>query len=74
MENLKQILIAMIATATLATILFWIDEIMRDRAARKAAEKAARARDMAARTERLKRERMAAAREQLWRKYINKDI
>lgn len=74
MENLKQILFAIIATATLtmvlAMVLFLIDEIARDRAERKAAEQAARQRDMIARAERIKRERMAAAREQLWLEYM----
>lgn len=69
MDGMKQILLAIIATATLATILFLIDEIARDRAERKAAEQAARQRDMIARAERIKRERMAAAREQLWLEY-----
>ena len=73
MENLRQILIAMISTATLAAILFWIDEIVATRAARRAAEKTARARDMAARAERIKRERMAAAREQMWLEYTREE-
>ena len=43
-----------------------IDDIARQRNARRAAEKAARAADMVRRNERIRRERIAAAREQLW--------
>lgn len=46
-----------------------IDDIARQRNARRAAEKAARAADMVRRNERIRRERIAAAREQLWLEY-----
>lgn len=47
-----------------------IDDIARQRNARRAAEKAARAADMVRRNERIRREWIAAAREQLWRECI----
>ena len=73
MEHLRQIIIAVIATGTLATILMAIDDIARQRNARRAAEKAARAADMVRRNERLRRERIAAAREQLWLEYTREE-
>ena len=73
MEHIKQIIIAVIATGTLATILMAIDDIARQRNARRAAEKATRAADMVRRNERIRRERIAAAREQLWRECVREE-
>ena len=50
-----------------------IDEITRQRNARRAAEKAARMVDMVRRDERIRRERIAAAREQLWRECMREE-
>lgn len=50
-----------------------IDDIARQRNARRAAEKAARAADMVRRNERIRRERIAAARGQLWRECIREE-
>ena len=73
MEHLKQIIIAVIATGTLAAALMAIDDIARQRSARRAAEKAARMVDMVRRDERIRRERIAAAREQLWRECMREE-
>ena len=73
MEGTRQIIIAVIATGTLAAALMAIDEIARQRNARRAAEKAARAADMVRRNERIRRERIAAAREQLWRECMREE-
>lgn len=50
-----------------------IDDIARQRSARRAAEKAARMVDMVRRDERIRRERIAAAREQLWRECMREE-
>ena len=71
MDYIKQILIAMIATGTLATVAMAAQEIISERRKRQAAEKAIRQQDMIRRDERIKRERIAAAREQLALEYLN---
>lgn len=74
MENLKQIMIALIAIGTLATIAMAAQEIISERRKRRAAEKAIRQQDMIRRAERIKRERIAAAREQLALEYLNGSV
>ena len=71
MDYIKQILIAMIATGTLATVAMAAQEIISEHRKRRAAEKAIRQQDMIRRDERIKRERIAAAREQLALEYLN---
>ena len=71
MDYIKQILIAMIATGTLATVAMAAQEIISERRKRRPAEKAIRQQDMIRRDERIKRERIAAAREQLALEYLN---
>lgn len=71
MDYIKQILIAMIATGTLATVAMAAQEIISERRKRRSAEKAIRQQDMIRRDERIKRERIAAAREQLALEYLN---
>ena len=74
MDYIKQILIAMIATGTLATVAMAAQEIISERRKRQAAEKAIRQQDMIRRDERIKRERIAAAREQLALEYLNGSV
>ena len=74
MENLKQIMIALIAIGTLATIAMAAQEIISERRKRRAAEKAIRQQDMIRRAERIKRERIATAREQLALEYLNGSV
>lgn len=72
MEEMRQIVIAMLAVGGIGTAAVAAQEIVQavaERRRRAEALKAVRAHDMEARAERIKRERIAACRRQLWIEY-----
>lgn len=72
MEEMKQIVIAMLAVGGIGTAAVAAQEIMQavaERRRRAEVLKAVRAHDMEARAERIKRERIAECRRQLWLEY-----
>lgn len=72
MEEMRQIVIAMLAVGGIGTAAVAAQEIVQavaERRRRAEALREVRARDMEARAERIKRERIAECRRQLWLEY-----